>query len=251
MSKSARETYLSKAIAPVVVLAFITFACLASLLYVNEGNNTLKENNRWQVLAQEESRYVDIQVLMSKRPKTLPQSLWIRSRELASRYRETDRQDKAADIYLALWLSQCGSGTPDKTGASYSPSFVADARELAGLYTDMAAFSSAIESYQKILQYDQTRLSSDDPAIACDLNNLGQCYYTAGCAEANKPLRQKYFSWAKEQFSASQRLGGRTSELDKKVLRMNQELLVADLNGFPLRQNMEQSSIVPIGDRGR
>ncbi|MBS1993293.1 MAG: hypothetical protein JSS86_16495 [Cyanobacteria bacterium SZAS LIN-2] len=209
------------ALGPSAAAAFICAVCLVSILYVNSANDNLKENNRWQTLTREEGAYPDIkQHMAAKNPAPLTGTTGQRARELASIYRQEGKQEEAAAIYRLLWLS---------APPGYSRDFAADARDLASLYTDMGAFSSAVASYQKILQYDQNWLPANDPRIACDLNNLGQCYYTAGCAAAEPGLRRKYLTWAGEQFAAAQKLAPKDASASREIIKLNRALLALDM----------------------
>lgn len=248
----ASKPILAKAIAPTCAIAFVCFACLASILYVSEGNSSLKADNHWQKLDQEETAYADIKTIIARkklegRPQEaiLTEEIKPRARLLASIYRQQGKQAEAAEIYRLLWLS---SGN--------SPSFGSDARELASLYTDMAAFPSAVESYKKILQYDRDRLPPSDPGIARDLNNLGQCYYTAGCGTLDPKLRRQYFVWAKEQFGFAQNIAAHLSsperdKVDQSIIQLNQALATMDLDNTQSVKNMEQSAMMTFGDKGR
>jgi tetratricopeptide (TPR) repeat protein len=215
---------LVKAIAPIGAVAFICLGCLGSILYVNESNPALIEDNHWLKLDQSESQYADvIKFFADGKDHVIPPNMRQKARELATIYREQDKQDKAASIYRMLWVS-----TAD------SPEFAEDARALASIYTDMGAFPSAVESYQKILQYDRGRLAPTDPGLARDLNNLGQCYYTAACAANDAKVRHQYFVWAKEQFESARNSGGQSTStergrFDRLIIELNQKLVDSDL----------------------
>jgi len=49
---------------------------------------------------------------------------------------------------------------------------------------------------------------------------------------------------------AAQKLIPQVNEMDKNIVSMNQSLLTADLDGIRAPQNMEQSSMKPLGTRG-
>jgi hypothetical protein len=122
----------------------------------------------------------------------------------------------------------------------------------------MGAFTSAVESYKKILQYDRERLPLSDPAIARDLNNLGQCYYTAACGTADKKLREQYLLWSKEQLALAQKAAAANdttnsvrNRVDRSVIQLNQTLVQKDLGSTQATQNMEQSAMMTFADRGR
>ena len=192
---------------------------MGSILYVSEGNSALKEKNHWQNLDQEESKYADLKTrVLDKHVQNIAAEDLVRARELASIYRQQGKQEDAALIYRKLWVTQANL-----------PSFTSDGRELAALYTDMGSYASAVESYQKLLQYDRAQLPASDPAITRDLNNLGQCYYTAGCGTTDNKTRRQYFIWAREQFALAAKthdvkaLSGK-DKVDQSIIELNAAL---------------------------
>jgi len=237
---------LARAGVPTCAIVLVCLACLGSTLYVSDANLSLKQDNHWQKLQQEESLYSDIKsIVASKTAKVLPVEAQARARELASIYRQEGKQEEAAALYRMLWDSD-----------GNKPSFIPDALELASIYTDMGGFASAVETDQKILRYDRDRLPPSDPAIARDINNLGQCYYTAGCGTADPKLRKQYFVWAKEEYAAAQKLTGNIgsserNKVDQKIIQLNQALVNMDLDNAQSGKSMEQSAMMTFGDRGR
>ncbi|MBU6454580.1 MAG: hypothetical protein KGS72_22615 [Cyanobacteria bacterium REEB67] len=218
---SIRKVATLRNAALLVALSVGSFACLGSLLYVNDANPPLKVKNHWQSLDEQESGYADIKAQVAALLKVAENKLdgksikspsaKKRARELALIYRQQGKQEKAAEIYRLLWLS---------AGAKFNTE---DGLALAATYTDMGGFDSAILSYQKILTYDQS--STDIEAkvrqalVARDLNNLGQCYYTVACATAQSDTRKKYLRWARDQFIAAAKLAN--AEEETRLVRQN------------------------------
>lgn len=207
-------------LARLILFSFIAAACTASLLAVQAPHNGAVKNH-WQELDRAEAGFTN---LKSELAGGLPAAKRQQARQLAAIYRQKGKQAEAAAIYRLLW------NQPDEPAQ-----FVRDGRELAAIYLEMAAFSSAIESYQKILAYDQSRLSNDDHEIALDLNNLGLCYFVAGSCSPVKDNAEQYFSMAGRCFDDADSIAQRrsnsalprvsASKLNKGVLGEHRKLL--------------------------
>lgn len=164
---------------PLLAIALIALGCLGSLLYVSDGNAALKEENHWLKLQALETKYTDVRSAVAKGSVTA--ELRERARALANIYRQNGKEAKAAEIYRLLWLNQ------DKSKIS-----VPDGLELASIYSDMGAFSSAVDCYETILKQDIADLQSTDPLLVRDYNNLAQCCYLSSCANANAETRKRW-----------------------------------------------------------
>ncbi|HNM50411.1 MAG TPA: hypothetical protein PKN86_11925 [Candidatus Obscuribacter sp.] len=151
---------------------------LASMTFVAQSNSALNEPNYWQSLEGEIGRLKESASTVNQDRRA--------ARKLAALLRQNNEQDKAAEILRALWLKPA---QPEE--------FVVDALELASLYTEMGAFDSAIESYEKILDFDRGRLKSKDPQLVRDYTNLAQCYYIKACACGDPQERSSYLEKAR------------------------------------------------------
>ena len=186
-------------IANLIFAIAVSVASISSVLAVSERCNSGLPNH-FQTLESNsnDSKFDAVKAAVKKQqlqPELLP-----KARELANIYRQLGKQQEAAKICRILWLT---SKEPEQ--------FVKDALELASLYSDMTAFTYAIESYKKILEYDRLRFSPNHPAIARDLNNLAVCYRCYGVSltdpekrKVNLDIAAMYLAEAAKMGSASQ-----------------------------------------------
>ena len=189
---------------------------LGSMTYVAQSNSTLNKPNYWQSLEEEIAR------LQASAPDDLRDRRT--ARKLAALLRQNNEQDKAAEILRDLWLKPA---EPEE--------FVVDALELASIYTEMGAFDSAIESYEKILDFDRSRLNSKDPQLVRDYTNLAQCYYITACASGDQKKRSNYLEKARLTYeTASHKLAltdfesAATKEQVKATIAENLALIAMD-----------------------
>lgn len=171
-----------------LLLSFMALACTVSIASVREPKNAV---DYWQSLSAKESGYSALAAEIDR--GKLDPAKHEQARQLARIYRQEGKQEEAAKIFRLLWTEHV---SPDQ--------FVSDGRELGAIYLDMSAFSSSIESYQKILDYDRGRLQAGDRNIALDLNNLGICYLTAGSCSVNKEYASRYYQLAGRCFAEAQ-----------------------------------------------
>lgn len=211
-------------LARLLLFSFIAAACTASLLAVQtpDGASDRSVKNHWQELEKAEAGFDALKAELAG--GRLPGAKRQEARHLAAIYRQEGKLAEAAAIYRLLW------NEPDPPAQ-----FVRDGRELAAIYLEMAAFPSAIESYQKILAYDRSRLAGDDHEIALDLNNLGLCYFVAGSCSPVKDNAAQYFSMAGHCFDDADSIAQRrsnsalprvsASRINKEVLGEHRKLL--------------------------
>lgn len=161
-----------KAISLLLAALALSAAVLASMTFVNEANDTLRESNHWQNLEREKLSLGSLyaQGKLDREGK----------RRLAAVYRQEGELDKSAALLRALWIEPASAEQFNK-----------DAQELASLYSEMGAFDSALESYRSILAFNKRRLSLTDAQIGRDLTNLAVCQYLKACCESEPLARRK------------------------------------------------------------
>ncbi len=193
-------------IANLVFAIAVSVASISSVLAVSERNKSALPNH-WQELELKagDAKFNLVKAAVKKQqiePDLLPAA-----RELATIYRQLGKQQDAAKIYRILWLAK---QEPKR--------FVEDALELASLYSEMSAFTYAIESYQKILEFDRLRFPANDPTIARDLNNLAVCYRCYGISLTDPKKRKYNLDLAAVNFAAAAKIGTDSQLVSTKVV---------------------------------
>ncbi|MBN8662919.1 MAG: hypothetical protein J0M35_21310 [Candidatus Obscuribacter phosphatis] len=150
----------------------LSAAVLASMTFVNESNDALRESNHWQHLESEKLSLGSLYA-QGKLDRT-------GKRRLAAVYRQDGELDKSVALLRALWIEPASVEDFNK-----------DAHELASLYSEMGAFDSALESYRSILAFNKKRLSFGDAQIGRDLSNLAVCQYLKACCQSEPLARRK------------------------------------------------------------
>lgn len=94
----------------------------------------------------------------------------------------------ATELYQSIWQERMKKIT-DK----YDPKVVRTLLAMAFLNMDLGFLEACEDCYKTAWDYDRARLSSGDPRITRDLNNLGVIYYLLAQSASNKLERQLQF----------------------------------------------------------
>jgi tetratricopeptide (TPR) repeat protein len=121
-------------------------------------------------------------------------------RHLASIYWQENQPALAAKIFTTLWKEE------KPQAEKYNSQFVDDALALAAVYFDLAAYQQALDCYNSVLQYEQSRLPAQDHRIARDLNNLGLVNYLCGCCCDDRTRRLQYFNLARDYYERAEKM---------------------------------------------
>lgn len=203
--------------------ALLVAGCLGSILYVSDGNPALKGANYWTSLTNIENSYGDVQAAVKS--GHIDAALRGRARELAIIYRQNQKPMLACEILRLLWIE------PDAKSIS-----IDDALELAGTYTDLGSFSSAVECYQTIMAQDKQLHGPRSAELVRDYSNLAQCCYLAGAAQAEPTNRKLWLNTAIKYGDIASKLARETVYSDsakqigaQQIIDQNTNLARSDL----------------------